>query len=143
MFGTVIWATDGSDAALRALPYARALARSAPLVVVHVRELLVGRAGGQPTYADDDEIERQIRAQVEQLRDEGVDVSLRLVTTLDANAAHEIAQVAAAVDAGVIVLGTRGRRPLVGTILGSVAQRLLHLAPCPVLAVPPQVPSPV
>jgi len=35
------------------------------------------------------------------------------------------------------VTGTRGHTALAGVIVGSVAQRLLHVAPCPVLVVPP------
>jgi nucleotide-binding universal stress UspA family protein len=130
VFGTVIWATDGSEAARRALPYARALADR--LVVVHVRERLVRLHRGQPTYADEGAVEARIRGLVEQLRDEGVDVTLTFVTTLDANAAHALADAAEAVDAGLIVVGTRGRRPLVGTILGNVTQRLRtsRVAPC-------------
>jgi nucleotide-binding universal stress UspA family protein len=137
VFSTVVWATDGSETSQRALPYALELAAGGLLVVVHVCELLVGRLGGQPAYADDEDTERAIREQVEELRDEGVDVSLRLVTTLEANAAPAIAQAAAKASADVIVVGTRGNAPLAGLLLGSVTQRLLHLAPCPVLAVPP------
>lgn len=143
MFETVVWATDGSEASQRALPYARALVDlcHGKLVVVHVRELLVGRAGGQPAYADEDESERGIREQVESLREHGVDVTLMLVTSLDANAALALSEAAEHSHADVIVVGTRGRAPLAGMILGSVTQRLLHLAHCPVLAVPPPVAS--
>jgi nucleotide-binding universal stress UspA family protein len=136
MFDTVMWATDGSETAQRALPYACALAIGGRLVVVHVCELLVGRLGGQPAYADD-ETERAIREQVEGLREEGIDVSLKLVTTLDTNAAPALAKAASQANADVIVVGTRGNAPLAGLVLGSVTQRLLHLAPCPVFAVPP------
>jgi nucleotide-binding universal stress UspA family protein len=51
-------------------------------------------------------------------------------------AAHVVAEAAREEGADVIVVGTRGRGPLAGLLLGSVTQRLLHLAPCPVLAVP-------
>ena len=47
-----------------------------------------------------------------------------------------IADAAREVDADVIVVGTRGHAPIAGLLLGSVTQRLLHIAPCPVLSVP-------
>src|SRR5438067_7822331 len=47
MFKTILWATDGSETAALALPYALGLAErdNAKLVVAHVREIFVGRAG--------------------------------------------------------------------------------------------------
>ena len=52
-------------------------------------------------------------------------------------AARPIAAIAGDVDADLIVVGTRGHSGLAGIVLGSVTQRLLHLAHQPVLAVPP------
>jgi nucleotide-binding universal stress UspA family protein len=49
---------------------------------------------------------------------------------------YSVFDVARDVGADVIVVGTRGRGPLAGLLVGSVTQRLLHVAPCPVLAVP-------
>ena len=138
MFRTIIWATDGSETADRALPYAKELAGGADgrLVVVHSKELLVGRAGGHPVLADEDEIETKIEAQVEQMRADGLDASFRLVSGSAPHAAHMISDVAAEVGADLIVVGTRGHTAVAGLLLGSVTQRLLHIAPCPVLAVP-------
>jgi nucleotide-binding universal stress UspA family protein len=48
-----------------------------------------------------------------------------------------IAQIAEKTGAEVILIGTRGHAPVAGLLLGSVTQRLLHIAPCPVLAIPP------
>jgi len=39
-------------------------------------------------------------------------------------------------DARVIVVGTRGERPLQGALLGSTPHKLLHLSDRPVLVVP-------
>jgi nucleotide-binding universal stress UspA family protein len=51
--------------------------------------------------------------------------------------AHVIAGVAGDAKADVIVSGTRGHTAIAGLLLGSVTQRLLHLAHCPVLVIPP------
>jgi nucleotide-binding universal stress UspA family protein len=138
MFETIVWATDGSTAADRALPYAKELVarEGANLVVVHVKELMIGRAGGYPVFADEEELEARVREQFEELRGEGLDVTLEIPTAPSSHAAHLIAEVAADVGADAIVVGTRGHGPFAGLLLGSVTQRLLHIAPCPVLAVP-------
>jgi nucleotide-binding universal stress UspA family protein len=137
MFKTIIWATDGSETADRALPYAKALAGDGGrLIAVHGKEVFVGRAGAYPVLADDDELEAKIRSQVEEARDEGIDASLALASGPAPHAAHMIADAAREADADVIVVGTRGHAPVAGLLLGSVTQRLLHIAPCPVLAVP-------
>jgi nucleotide-binding universal stress UspA family protein len=50
--------------------------------------------------------------------------------------AHEIAEVAKEVDAGLIVAGVRGHSVIRGLLVGSVAHRLPYVATCPVLMVP-------
>jgi nucleotide-binding universal stress UspA family protein len=138
MFETIVWATDGSDAADRALPYVKALAedKRRTLVVVHCKELLVGRGGGYPVLADEEELQEKIRRQVAELQTEGIHATFELVTSVGSHAGHAIADAARAARADVIVVGTRGHSPVAGLLLGSVTQRLLHIAPCPVLAVP-------
>ena len=139
MFRTIVWATDGSESADRALPYAKALAEGDGhrLVVVHSEEILLGRGGGYPVQANEDELEAKIRGQVEQIRGEGIDASFTLASGAAPHAAHLIADAAEEVEADAIVVGTRGHSSVAGLLVGSVTQRLLHIAPCPVLAVPP------
>jgi nucleotide-binding universal stress UspA family protein len=143
MFETIIWATDGSETADRALPYATGLAegKDKALVVVHIREILTGRGGGYPVYADEDELLEKIEAQVEELRKSGIAVTLKTATAATFGPAHYVAELAEQSGADVIVVGTRGHGPVAGALLGSVAQRLLHDAHLPVLAVPPQKPA--
>ena len=138
MFKTIIWATDGSANADRALAYATQLAHEAdcPLVAVHSKELLTGRAGGYPLLADEDDVEGKIAKQVEEAKGDGLDARLVFAGGMAGHAANAIAEVAAAHGADLIVVGTRGQTAFAGLMLGSVAQRLLHVAPCPVLAVP-------
>jgi nucleotide-binding universal stress UspA family protein len=52
--------------------------------------------------------------------------------------AEEIAQLAADLEADLVVVGTHGRRGLSRLLLGSTAEATVRLAPCPVLVVRPK-----
>lgn len=52
--------------------------------------------------------------------------------------AREVAQLAVDLDADAIVVGTHGRRGIARLVLGSVAERVLRHATCPVLVVCPK-----
>lgn len=52
--------------------------------------------------------------------------------------AHAIAGFAREAGADITVVGTSGTSRLVRVLVGSVTRRLLELAPCPILAVPPE-----
>lgn len=136
MFKTVLWATDGSETAAKALPYAIALAGRSRLVVVHVREIFVGRGGGYPVVADESELRERIVAQVEALKGDGLDATFVVRTCTAGHAAHAIGDVARELEADLIVVGTHGYGRVAGLLLGSVTQGLLHSGVCPVLAVP-------
>jgi nucleotide-binding universal stress UspA family protein len=140
VFNKVIWATDGSEAADRALPLARTLASesNAPLLVVYCEEFtLPGKGGGSlPVHANEEEVEEKIQRQVSDLSGDGLHATLEMDKSKVGGAADVIADIAAREQADLIVVGTRGHSVLGGLLLGSVTQRLLHIAPCPVLAVP-------
>lgn len=140
MFKCIIWATDGSPSAERALPYATALCErdGAALVVVHCAEIRIGpRAGGFPVNVDQDELRAKVERQIVELAEDGYDASGRFPTGTVAGPARMVADVARETASDLIVVGTRGHSPIAGALVGSVAQRLLHVAPCPVLVVPP------
>jgi nucleotide-binding universal stress UspA family protein len=143
MFKTVLWATDGSETAAGALPYALALAsgEKAKLVVLHVREIFVGRGGGYPVLADETELREKIGDQVKDLRVGGLDATFVVRTCTAGHAAHAIADVAHELEADLIVVGTHGYGRVAGLLLGSVTQGLLHVGVCPVLAVPTGAPA--
>ena len=139
MFKTIVAATDGSLDGDRAFALAQSIAREAEarLVIVHVTELVGGKGGVYPAAVNDDDIRHDIEAQAETLRADGIDASAVVRAVRLGGPAHEIADVAASVDADLIVVGTRGRSPVSGVVLGSVPVRLLHIAHRPVLVVPP------
>jgi len=137
LFDVIVWATDGSEAADSALPLVKEMARGAKLIVVHVNERGVGRSASYPADPDEDALKERVNERVEALRAEGIDPELRIASVPVGGVAHLLADVARDVQADVIVVGTRGQGMLAGLLLGSVTHRLLHIAPCPVLAVPP------
>ena len=135
MFKTVVWASDGSAAAERALPFAKGVAQSSGgrLIVVYVNELRVdSRAALATTIANiEDEELAAVRRQAEALQQDGVAAEFVTGDVTVGGVARVIADLARDAGADLIVTGTRGRNPLVGLLVGSVASRLLEVAPCP------------
>ncbi len=140
MFKRVLWATDGSEAADRALPLAKSLATDGggEMIVAHCEEHTMAGKGGPayPRNPDEEDLKSKIHRQAAELSEEGMTTKVLTSKITVGGAAHAIAETAVDADADVIVVGTRGHTPLTGLVLGSVTQRLLHLAPCPVLVVP-------
>ena len=140
MFKKIIVATDGSDSADRALEHASSLVGESggALVVVHAIEHLTGPgAHGAPTeIPDEDERIVKIKQQVADLGAKGVNASERVVEAGFNGTAQAVSDVAREEQGDLIVIGTRGHTALAGLLLGSVAPRLLHIAPCPVLVIP-------
>jgi nucleotide-binding universal stress UspA family protein len=139
---TIIWATDGSDLADRALEFVHDLAQNwttpPRIVAVHVDQRWSGREMNVSKLAGEEDPETKIQAQVQALEHEGFETGfeLRRSHRMEDESAL-IASVAAELEAQLIVVGTRGQGRVAGALFGSVAQGLLHSAPCPVLVVPP------
>lgn len=139
MFKAIVWSTDGSEHAQRALPYVKGLAREggAAITIVHVVERIEGGgAVGLPRRANEPELQAQLEKLAADLSEEGFSVSLIIRGDVGVRPAHEVVEVAREAGADLIVVGSRGLSTIGGLLLGSVAHRLLHIAPCPVLVVP-------
>jgi len=141
MFRSIVWATDGSEHADRALRYVTDLAQAGQgtsITIVHIAE--TGHGAGAaflPRHgAERHQIVRQLEEIADGLREKGLSVSVEVRDKPGARPAHEIADIARKNGADLIVAGTRGLSAIGGIALGSVTHRLLHIAPCPVLVVP-------
>lgn len=136
MYETIIWSTDGSAEADLALEEALRLAAlsGGHIVAVHCDQRLDGRAMGLPVLPDEADRKVKIRRQVDELSADGGDIDV-VVRKSRREAADVVAETAAELAADVIVCGTRGLGTFSGAFLGSFTLRLLHVAPCPVLAV--------
>lgn len=141
MFTTIVWATDGSENAARALPYAQALStgEGAMLVVVHIVQQSADSIAEPSPVAEagDPDARKSARTLVDELSHDGLNAILKLVELIGPQPAQGIADIAKEVGADVIVVGTRGHSAIGGLLIGSVTQRLIQIATCPVLSVPP------
>lgn len=138
-FKTILVATDFSDASRLALEYARVLAHrfGAGLRVVHVVEtpLPLGSELHVPEVMSVAEravhdAQHQLSATMAEFETDDV-----IGQVLVGNAAKKIVEYANDHEIDLIVMGTHGRGALAHLLMGSVAERVLRTAPCPVLTV--------
>jgi nucleotide-binding universal stress UspA family protein len=136
---TIVLGIDGSEGAKRAVPVAVELARQggARLLMAHVDERIATKGDMPSIRVDEDEIRAEIGRMAEKITSEGVDTTVENAVVVLGGPAHAIKEIADDVDAEMIVVGTRGHSPVAGLILGSVTERLLHIAKRPVVGVPP------
>ena len=143
MKGTILHPTDFSPASRPAFNHALALAREqrAELWLVHVLPTVMPMVGeGYMSPKTFDDLQRSMRAQAEKQLDrlvakaKAARVRARGVL-YEGVAADAIARAARAKRARLIVMGTHGRTGLSRLFMGSVAERVIGTAPCPVLTV--------
>jgi nucleotide-binding universal stress UspA family protein len=140
----VLVATDFSAPSETALNYARAMARSfgAKLHVLHIFEPLwitsadvVG--GGVALATMIQGLEDTARKQLEEAVTEDDRRELKAVAEMvtSESPAREIANYAHDNKVDLLVIGTHGRSGISRMLIGSVAEKVVRLAPCPVLTV--------
>jgi len=140
-FKRILHPTDFSRASARAFATALDLARAnrAELLLVHVLSPVVPVTGeGYVSPKVYDDLTRSLRAQAsKQLAALAARARrLRVGTLLLEGSAHErITRVAKSRRSDLIVMGTHGRGALAKLFLGSVAERVIGSAHCPVLTV--------
>ncbi len=127
----ILLATDFSRCAIQAEKLASlvGLTYGATVDVVHVSELYPG------VYAavqEDEETDGRLAETVQRLRSPTVSVTGHQRTGMPS---VQICEVAMEYRADVIVMGTHGRTGLDHVLLGSTAERVITMAPCPVLAI--------
>lgn len=140
---TILVATDFGEAAGSALMYGRDLARTygATLHVLHVVE------NGPMAFADaqSTSVLMDLQAQVERNAVKEMDATVtdedrtmlrgQGVVLAAPHIAEAIVQYAKDHAIDLILIGTNGRGALAHVFLGSVAERVVRTAPCPVLTV--------
>jgi len=140
----ILVATDFSEPSDAALAYGRALARTfgATLHVVHVVDNVPTLVYGAEAYAVPmPELQEEIdNAARKQLADLLVDndrppLPVRSILLTSNAPAAAIVDYAKSERVDLIVAGTHGRGGVAHLLMGSVAERVVRTAPCPVLTV--------
>ena len=122
----VAYAPDEFGEAALVAAAAEARSKEVPLVVVNATR---GDSYVDPHYAT----QEQVAALRERFAGQDVEVLQDVVDDV----AAEVVRVAEARGAQLVVVGIRHRSPVGKALMGSVSQRILLDAPCPVLAVKP------
>ena len=140
----ILVATDFGPASDTALNYGRALALQfgASLHVLHVTQNVNLTAASEYGFVSlpvelQAEIERAAQRRTEQLLtgDDRSDLTVTAATVTHNTPAAAIVDYAKTNRIDLIVLGTHGRGALGHLFMGSVAERVVRTAPCPVLSV--------
>jgi nucleotide-binding universal stress UspA family protein len=136
MFERILVAVDESEVAEKVLAAAQELATlsGAEVWILNVVEREVSKFGvSSPETAAD--ARAVVDKAVQKLASAGLAVHGEVGHTLYGYAAREIISLARERDAGVIVMGSRGRGDLAGLLVGSTAHKVIHLADRPVVVV--------
>ncbi len=139
-FRNILFATDFSAAAAKAVPYVKQIAKhyDADLVALHVRPPVVNpmtEPASWPTYIE------AAKAENEKHREEILETfaGIRTQVQIDEGSIEECLEVAIEKNkTDLVVIGTRGRTGLGKLLMGSVAEEIFRTVSCPVLTVGPR-----
>jgi len=135
---TILFPTDFSECSQAAFRIAASLARDygARLIVLHVYPPPLDHSEEVARRAPDDNYEDSLWKSLEAIQAEDLkyDIDYQLV---EGDAADEIVRVATERPCDLIVMGTHGRMGLERVLLGSVAEKVIRHAACPVLTTKP------
>ena len=140
----ILVATDFSEPSDVALAYGRELASrfDATLVVLHiVQNIYFASYGAESAAVMGPEIMQGLEndglRRMQELLVDTDNSGPRMTSTVrvGGSPALEIVEYAKTNDIDLIVMGTHGRGALAHLVMGSVAERVVRLAPCPVLTV--------
>lgn len=143
LFQTILVPTDFSPHSEAALRLACELAKSheAALCLVHVYDLMPSGLPEGMTFYDVATLARvrdEFVRRLAEVQRQALKAGVRQVETklMEGQPYREIVRAAEESRAQLIVMGTHGRTGMAHVLVGSVAERVVRKAPCPVITVP-------
>jgi universal stress protein A len=139
----ILVATDFGEAADAALAYGRELARTfdSALHVLNVADDVYVRLGGDAYVAVLPDLQKDLEAEAKKQLDallvdnDPTPLPVKKVVLTSSATAAAIVQYARDRNIDLIIVGTHGRGAVAHLLMGSVAERVVRTAPCPVLTV--------
>ena len=138
MFERILCANDGSERAFRALAMAIKLAKenNSELHMVSVEEIDYMPEFMEEVREEVGTAARRFHKVINQVREMTEKARVNLQThVLAGHPVRDIVELAAELKADLLVIGSAGHSELYERMLGSRADRIVHLASCPVLVV--------
>lgn len=138
MFGKILHANDGSEQAFHALALALALARQnqSELHMVSVEEISYIPEFIEEVREEVGMAARKFHGVLQRARAMAQESQVALQThVLAGHPVRDIVALAADLKVDLLVIGATGHSALYGRMVGSRADRIVHLAQCPVLVV--------
>jgi nucleotide-binding universal stress UspA family protein len=138
MFNTIVIANDGSDHAFRALDLALTLAKesNADLHMISVEEIPYLPGTIEEIREETGAAGKRFHSVINRARSMAEERQVSLKTNVVAgHPVRDIIDLARNLKADLLVVGARGHSALYERMIGSRADRIVHLAPCPVLVV--------
>jgi len=137
VFSNILVAVDGSESAKKAFEKSIYLAQkcSSKLDLVHVVQCELGGDSAN-TFEIIEELKNNAKKMLEEYKTQAVnnDVIIQIMV-IQGDPSQVIIELAKAKSYDLIIMGTRGRTAFQELLIGSVSQKVMHHASCPVMVV--------
>lgn len=140
MFQKIILATDGSEnahrAALAAIDLAKGLSLTS-LIITHIaiqppEQSRMVKAGFDVHALLEEDAKKSLKRTIDALNQANITYELKASI---GDPSSEVIEIAKKEHVDLIILGSRGLGAIKGVLMGSVSQKIIQAAPCPVMIV--------
>ena len=142
MFERIVVSVDGSPDSDKAVQVAKEIGRThgSEIIVVHGQDVAIVAPPGPPGPVpppqvepeSEDEAQTIVNDALRELEEAGV-TARGVVLPMHGRLASQIVEAARDASADLIVLGSRGMSRIQEMVIGSVAHKVIHISPYPVL----------
>ncbi len=137
MFSNLLVAVDGSESAKKAFEKSIYLAQNcnSKVDIVHVVQCELGGDSAN-TFELIEELKENAKKMLEEYKNQAAKNNIPIqIMVIQGDPAQVIIELAKTKNYDLIIMGTRGRSAFQELLIGSVSQKVMHHASCPVMVV--------